>query len=515
MLFTLLLIISQPLAARDSGGRIVLPRAPTFNEIEDEIPEVQSQHSEADLLTAIAAAKSALLGFDEVVERARVAEVEKELAHEKLAQPREQWSVFQQVLNAEVERRVKRRMERVPYDCLAGVCLNANASSVSKTQFVMDGRTFVRNGETCRGKVVRVSISSDLGPNTQFFRTDPDELYFQVRGQIESNFEDAGWHVEGGQPEEGDASDMYKKSDSGNARVLGVRRVGGAFGEDDHVLVVASTTHPDIDHICDSTSESHRWGGYSVEYIDLYYEEDHKLPLSHDAASAQAAMDVASDNYTALVRKVAKAQSDMDRESKSVQSAIVALNKALFRAEAAAERAREVYGRTDADGMAHRTKPTASKFDCLAGVCINTKAPRVDRLLTAPYHDYQQEFEFGGYHYPLVVLYCRRRVVEVQLSNYDARVADMLGFSEPRYAQVLEKEIMGEMADAGWQAARGSNWTNPDILGVRDFYKLRSPIKDIDDLRARFGGEGQSNRGFETKVVVVSRHPKLESFCGK
>ena len=108
------------------------------------------------------------------------------------------------VSEAEAEERLRAKL---PYDCLGGVCLNAQASSIPEKVVQVVGHNFRRRTTTCKGRVVEIRVitswtshgSSERaipGANTILYMVENHSgvsSFYDIRQLLEEGLDKMGW----------------------------------------------------------------------------------------------------------------------------------------------------------------------------------------------------------------------------------------------------------------------------------------------------------------------------------
>ena len=152
-----------------------------------------------------------------------------------------------------------RRLAAIPYDCLAGVCLNAPATRIADKLVTVSEVVMHRTVEVCSGRVVSVEVYAGwVLPTFEFatiaggaeFETDGDgmEIYSTAHAeQISKELEVMGWVLF----TESDYPGYYSQKAYEIPTKRGWRNIMRIQGEDHYSWRVdLKTVHPDKDALC-------------------------------------------------------------------------------------------------------------------------------------------------------------------------------------------------------------------------------------------------------------------------
>jgi hypothetical protein len=152
-----------------------------------------------------------------------------------------------------------RRLAAIPYDCLAGVCLNTPATHIADKLVTVSEVVMHRKVEVCSGRVVSVEVSAGWVLPTFEFATiataaeietygDGMEIYSTAHAeQIARELETMGWVS----VVERDFPDYYSQKVYENPAKKGWRDIMRVQGDDLYSWRVdLKTTHPDEDALC-------------------------------------------------------------------------------------------------------------------------------------------------------------------------------------------------------------------------------------------------------------------------
>jgi hypothetical protein len=101
----------------------------------------------------------------------------------------------------------EKRRATLPYDCLGGVCLNAQASSIPEKIVQVVGHNFRRRTKVCKGRVVEIRVIASWttyprseyvipGANTHWGETSSDiPGPGDIKDRLEKGLETLGWEA--------------------------------------------------------------------------------------------------------------------------------------------------------------------------------------------------------------------------------------------------------------------------------------------------------------------------------
>ena len=142
----------------------------------------------------------------------------------------------------------EKRRASLPYDCLAGVCLNASLSSSPPKLVRIADHPFMRTVEICGGRVTRITAAASWndfisersikGATTLFSENGGKNEPFNLHRTISEGLTTLGW-----------VSDRYNTWSS--EKVQGERLLElEDFMNYDDVIIRISSTHPNLDALC-------------------------------------------------------------------------------------------------------------------------------------------------------------------------------------------------------------------------------------------------------------------------
>jgi hypothetical protein len=150
-----------------------------------------------------------------------------------------------------------RRLASIPYDCLAGICLNAPASSVPDKLVTVSEVKMHRKVEVCSGRVVEVTVQAgwvhpgyggyvDILSGAQHATYSDGAPATDHVNQIVSEMEVMGWELLDGEALRFGYERWYESATKKGRRASGWSRAdnGGAWS------MYLTTTHPDYTALC-------------------------------------------------------------------------------------------------------------------------------------------------------------------------------------------------------------------------------------------------------------------------
>jgi hypothetical protein len=177
---------------------------------------------------------------------------------------------YQDAVAAEQEREreaweaERERQDRLPYDCLAGICLNARATPIPDKIVTVSEHKMHRKVEVCSGKVVSVSVAAgwvqekftwvDILPGAVVRTYSDGRPAGDFRNQVREIQNERGWLFEHAASDEGDGEGytvtLWSLPSTKGWRELYWEKAGPSMPHGWRVDI--TTRHPDEDALCES-----------------------------------------------------------------------------------------------------------------------------------------------------------------------------------------------------------------------------------------------------------------------